>query len=430
MVTIALIERAPGREILSGAREGAVSVIGTRTGSAVTAAPRAASPPAAPPGIRRVVAYGLPGAWLLTVVGWQFSHPGGVYLAPLLAATPVIACAGSGRRPCVLLSGVWSILALISLAGVGMKAPGHGLASCAAILAVATASYCAAGRRARLTQELRLTREVAGAAQDALLRPLPPRVGGLEVAAGHLSATHGAALGGDLYEVAATPWGVRVVIGDVRGHGLAAISTVASVLGVFREAAHDEPELGDVLRRMERGLLRHLRDRRAVADDPADAAEAFVTVLLLEVAADGSVSALNCGHPWPYLVGGPAGPGGAVARPVTEAEPMPPLGLFPLPSPTPAPRELELPPGDTLCLFTDGAPDARDSRGGCFPLPEALARAFTAADGAPAALVRSVREALLGHTGGRLNDDAAVLVLRGGRTTVPRQAVAGHAVSG
>lgn len=425
---------------------------GTRTGSVGAASPHAVSPPAATPvrlrRLRKVVAYGLPGAWLLAIVGWQLSHPGGLYLAPLLAATPVIACAGSGRRPCVLLSGFWSLLALIALAGAGMKTPGLGLACCAAILAVATASYCAAGRRARLSHDLRLAREAAVAAQDALLRPLPSRVGGLEVAAGHLSATRGAALGGDLYEAAATPYGVRVVMGDVRGHGLAAISTVAAVLGGFREAAHDERDLAEVLRRLERGLLRHLRDRRAVADDLADAAEAFVTVLLLEVAADGTVTALNCGHPWPYLLapptegagrpgqGGRPGPGspgggaGALVRPVAEAEPMPPLGLFPLPSPLPGPCRMELPPGGTLCLFTDGAQDARDSHGGFFPLPEALARAAAGTDGCPAALVRSVREALLGHTGGRLSDDAAVLMLRSERITVPRQAVAGHAVSG
>ncbi|MCT2588673.1 serine/threonine-protein phosphatase [Streptomyces sp. N2-109] len=378
--------------------------------------------------------HGLPGLWLLAIAGWQFIHYGDVFLAPLLAATPVIAAAGSGRRPCVVASGAWSLIVLVSLAGAGVHGTGHLVATCGAILAVAAAGYAAAGRRTRLTHELRLTREAATAAQDALLRPLPPRLGGLEMAAGHLSATRGATLGGDLYEAAATRYGVRLVIGDVRGHGLGAVSTVAAVLGVFREAAHDEAELAGVLRRLERGLLRHLGDRRVLVDDPADAAEVFVTVLLLEVGEDDTVTAFNCGHPWPYLLGpqlGGAGRTGAVALPVTEEEPMPPLGLFPLPATLPDPYRLELPPGGTLCLFTDGAQDARDSGGGSFPLPEALTRAFTRTDGRPAALVHAVRQALLGHTGGRPCDDAAVLVLRGkGVSSVRRQPVAEHAASG
>ena len=93
--------------------------------------------------------------------------------------------------------------------------------------------------RHALLRELRQLREVAGAAQNVLLRPLPPRVDGLALAAGRLSATHGASVGGDLYEVAATDHGVRLVMGDVRGHGLAAIGTAAAVLGSFREAAHE-----------------------------------------------------------------------------------------------------------------------------------------------------------------------------------------------
>ncbi|MFD9074531.1 serine/threonine-protein phosphatase, partial [Streptomyces lasiicapitis] len=55
--------------------------------------------------------------------------------------------------------------------------------------------------RRALLRELRQLREVAGAAQNVLLRPLPPRVEGLALAAGRLSATHGASVGGDLYEV-------------------------------------------------------------------------------------------------------------------------------------------------------------------------------------------------------------------------------------
>lgn len=145
------------------------------------------------------------------------------------------------------------------------------------------------------------------------------------------TADRGARIGGDLYEVLATEHGVRAVIGDVRGHGLGAVRTVAAVLGSFREAAHDEPEPAGVLRRLERAMARHLRERKDGEQSPADAdaglpaGEEFVTVLLLEFLPDGEVRALNRGHPWPHLLTG------ARAEPLARTGPLPPLGPFPLP---------------------------------------------------------------------------------------------------
>src|ERR1044072_1151262 len=154
-----------------------------------------------------------------------------------------------------------------------------------------------------LVGELRKVRRAAGAAQGALLRRLPARVDGLATAAAQLSADRGAAAGGDLYDVIATEHGVRVVIGDVRGHGIGAIGTVAAVLGCFREAAHDEAELARGLRRLDRALARHVRQEASAGPDPDDpVTEDFVTVLLLEIQRDGELRALNCGHPWPYLL--------------------------------------------------------------------------------------------------------------------------------
>ena len=274
--------------------------------------------------------------------------------------------------------------------------------------------------RHTLLRELREARRVAGAAQSVLLRPLPQRIDGLNVAAAQLSADRGAAIGGDLYEAIATEHGVRVVMGDVRGHGLAAISTVAAVLGSFREAVHDEAELGCVLRRLERALARHLRER-ARAEHPSagpepdnPVAEEFVTVLLLEIRSDGEVCVLNCGHPWPYLLG----PGRA--EPLTRAEPLPPLGPFPLPAELPPVRCGQLLPGEALFLHTDGVEDARDARGRFFPLAAALAEAVGAGPVSPQSVLRAVFTGVLRHAGGRPADDVAVLVLRNDRRHVVR----------
>ncbi|MEV0256044.1 PP2C family protein-serine/threonine phosphatase [Streptomyces sp. NPDC050732] len=275
--------------------------------------------------------------------------------------------------------------------------------------------------RRALLRELRQVREVAGAAQNVLLRPLPPRVEGLTLAAGRLSASRGASVGGDLYEVAATDHGVRVVMGDVRGHGLAAMGTVAAVLGSFREAAHDEPELPLVLRRLERALARHLHERSRTGDTaigtpaPDSAlAEEFVTVLLLEIAKDGGISALNCGHPWPHLLSG-------TARHLTDSEPLPPLGSFPLPADLPVLDCGRLLPGEVLVLYTDGMEDARDAAGTFFPLRAVLAEAARVPPVSPQGLIRAVYAELLRHSEGLPSDDTALLVLRNDRKRVPLQ---------
>ncbi|MFE0138519.1 PP2C family protein-serine/threonine phosphatase [Streptomyces sp. NPDC059037] len=275
--------------------------------------------------------------------------------------------------------------------------------------------------RGGLLRELRQLREIAGAAQNVLLRPLPPRVEGLTVAAGRLSASRGATVGGDLYEVAATDHGVRVVMGDVRGHGLAALATAAAVLGSFREAAYEEPELPLVLRRLERALGRHLRERSR-AEHPAGGgaapetpvAEEFVTVLLMEIGPDGEVTALNCGHPWPHRLSGRA-------EPVRGGEPLPPLGPFPLPPELPLLHCGSLLPGEALVLHTDGVEDARDAAGRFFPLRDALTEAVRVPPVVPQAVIRAVYDQLLRHAGRLPADDAALLVLRNDRKWVPLQ---------
>ncbi|WP_347239831.1 SpoIIE family protein phosphatase [Streptomyces lydicus] len=219
-------------------------------------------------GGRRAVVFVLPGLWVLGVVAWELCRPTGGRL--LRAVEPA--------------------------AGVGTR-----VMTCGAILAVIGAGCLTAGRRLRLVRELERTREVAVAAQRVVLRPLPRRVDGVLLAADHLSASEGAMVGGDLYEVVATRHGVRAVIGDVRGHGLQAIGTVAAMLGSFREVAHDEPELGEVLRRLERAHRRHLRER-ALVERPAagegDPVSAF---------------AVGGGRGWSGVVGGGRGGAGGAA---------------------------------------------------------------------------------------------------------------------
>jgi serine phosphatase RsbU (regulator of sigma subunit) len=221
----------------------------------------------------------------------------------------------------------------------------------------------------------------------------------------------GAAIGGDLYEVVATEHGVRAVMGDVRGHGIGAFATVAAVLGSFREAAYDEKDLGGVLHRLERALARHLR-----REHPAGAAEEFVTLLLVEIRADGEMAALNCGHPWPYRLSGTG------ADQLAPADPHPPLGLFPLPTELSTVGLGYLEHGDALFLYTDGAQDARDSSGRFFPLSSVVRNVVREEALSSQTVLRRILAALRHHTGGTSSDDIALLVLTNGRGTSARGA--------
>jgi phosphoserine phosphatase RsbU/P len=80
---------------------------------------------------------------------------------------------------------------------------------------------------------------------------------------------------------------VRLLVGDVRGKGLDAVRLAGVVLGSFRDAAQDRPDLAQVAAALDRSVTR------------AIGLEDFVTAVLVQVATDGSAIVLNCGHPAP-----------------------------------------------------------------------------------------------------------------------------------
>ncbi|WUH94476.1 serine/threonine-protein phosphatase [Streptomyces sp. NBC_00433] len=352
-------------------------------------------------GVRRTPWVPLSAVWVaaMGVLAWQV--PQGTDVLPALAVTPALSVASGGHRRAVLLSGTLALAALgTDLADDSMAVSGPAAGAACTVLAVAAAGMWTAARRSRLSAELTRTREIAVAAQHVLLRPLPHEVGAVAVSGDYLSASQGARVGGDFYEVLATPFGVRALIGDARGHGLPAIGLVAALLGSFREAAHHEADLPAVVHRLHAAMHRHLSDRDAGEEVTA---EEFATVQLVQLAEDGGLLAVNCGHPPPYVLGPQVGP-------LALGEPLPPLGLFdPLRTDVTVCRG-RLDPGEGLLLYTDGVPDARDGTGRFFPLPETLA-ALGATRVRDAEVVARLRAEILRHTGGRRADDVALLVL-------------------
>ncbi|NGO87991.1 PP2C family protein-serine/threonine phosphatase [Streptomyces sp. 196(2019)] len=318
--------------------------------------------------------------------------PEGGFL-PLVSLGPAFAgLIGTWRRT-ALIGGI----ALLLCAGLGVYDglfdTRRGYTALASVAGVTLAGALAAGSRMRREAELAGVRSIAEVAQSVLQRPVPRHVGGLRVAVSYTSAVAESRIGGDLYEVVASPYGVRVIVGDVQGKGLAAVETAASVLGVFREAAHDEPDLAMVAARLERTVARE-----------ADG-EKFVTAILAEMDTEERTAVfLNCGHPPPMIVR----KDGSVDFPHPPAYALP-LGLGMHGGETPQAYRSAFAPGDQLLLYTDGVTEARGADGTFYPLREraGLLRTSDAEEG-----LEALRADVVRHANGPLHDDAAMLLLR------------------
>ncbi|WP_433447799.1 PP2C family protein-serine/threonine phosphatase [Streptomyces sp. CA-142005] len=348
---------------------------------------RAAGQPAAGPHLLPV----LPVLVVAVVALVGAALGGGAIWLPLLATGPALAAATNEPRG-VLWVGPFAMATGAAL-GIGYGVPAGELAAVlSALLAVTGASGLAGALRGRRERVLAAVRSVAEAAQHALLQPVPDTVGPFQVAVRYSAAAAEARIGGDLYALVATPHGIRLIVGDVRGKGLPAVGTAALVLGVFREAAHDEPDLLAVVARIERSLARNL--------GPDD----FVTAVVAGYPRSGDLEIVNCGHAPPLLVSA-SGEVGAVE----SDHPAPPLGLRALSGQVPRLQRLPFAVGDQLLLYTDGVTEARDHARAFYPLAEGVARHVC---DEPARTLTALHDELLAHVGGRLHDDAALLLLK------------------
>lgn len=247
-------------------------------------------------------------------------------------------------------------------------------------------------------EQLASARAVAETAMRAVLPTPAERIGGLQVAARYEAAQADEFVGGDLYAVADTPYGVRVLVGDVRGKGLGAVETVAVIIGSFREAAEQERSLEGVAQRLERALAREGTRRYGL-----DAMEGFITAVLAEIPpGSASLRLVNRGHPEPILLH--ADGALEVLAPSVPALPLGmDLGVWPDRA-----DEWAMPAGATLLAFTDGLSEARDRNGVFYdPAARLRGRIFPGPEELLSALTDDVRL----HTGGRTTDDMALIAV-------------------
>ncbi|MCX5608309.1 serine/threonine-protein phosphatase [Streptomyces sp. NBC_00047] len=332
-----------------------------------------------------------PAAALVGLVLAQLLTPGDVELGFFLAGLPPVAAFAYGPGGTAIFAAIVLVLLGAPSLGIG-HARGTDLATVAVI---GLLSVVIAWVRRRRDAQLVSVRTVAEAAQLAVLPPLAERVGPVRCSGLYRAAQRGTLVGGDLYDVRAGPYGVRALVGDVQGHGLAAVGTVAALLGAFREAVLDDAELAAVAARLNRRLA---SDAAAAPDGHP---ELFATALLLEFPPGlDLVRIVSCGHPPALRLRGPVVDEVAV-------DPGPPLGLGLAGPAPPTVAELTVRAGDRFLLHTDGVTEARDPAGHFYP----LAARLPVVTRDPEGLVRAVWRDLAAFTDGGPRDDVALLLL-------------------
>jgi serine phosphatase RsbU (regulator of sigma subunit) len=338
---------------------------------------------------------------LMIVGGLVFDYftPPRFTAVPFFAAAPLIAAPFSSWIA-TLLTGIAATLSVLGLRYYNETV--SEVTSFTELFTVLTVAGLALliNRLVRLSRErLASARVIAEAAQRAVLPAPAARIAGLHIAARYEAAQADAFIGGDLFAVQDTPFGVRLVVGDVRGKGLEAVETVAVILGAFREAAEQEGSLEGVAARLERALAREGTRR-----DELDAVEGFTTAVLAEIPhGEGVVRVVNRGHPEPLVLY--ADGDVDILEPTQAALPLGMGELGAWPDRTDA---HPLPPGATLLLYTDGLSEARDAGGVFYDPGERLAgRLFPGPEELLDVLVDDVRR----HTRGGATDDMALLAV-------------------
>ncbi len=227
--------------------------------------------------------------------------------------------------------------------------------------------------------------------QSSLLPRALPEVSGMQVAVSFHPAERGADVGGDFYDLfslAEGAWGL--VVGDVTGHGAAAAAVTALTRHTTRTIARLKRSPSDVLAAVNEELRSSDHDR-------------FCTALYarLDTTATGIRVTLACaGHP-PPLVRRVSGQVDALR----DHGPL--LGVF-------ADAEfpeiaIDLQPGDTLLLYTDGLIERNPRISGDAGLRALLADMPT---GDVDELMAELERRALGFPADRLPDDTAVLAVQ------------------
>lgn len=247
----------------------------------------------------------------------------------------------------------------------------------------------------RLTTAIDVTRRyverdrIAEALQRALLPPPLPDIPGVQLAGRYLPAGSGLEVGGDFYDVFDIAGAHAIAFGDVCGKGPDAAAVTGLARHTLRALAMQSRSPARVLGLLNAVLLRELPPEKFVT---------AIYALLRPVPAGQELTFAVGGHALPWLRRG----SGAIERPGSEGMVLgitEDAGL--------SEGSIELAPGDTLALVTDGVLEASGGYDEGL-VGDALHELAEVSAGAVAdgIIARAASE------DGAFRDDAAVLVLR------------------
>src|SRR5437588_1768213 len=185
----------------------------------------------------------------------------------------------------------------------------------------------------RMEEELKLGREI----QSRLLPTPPIDVMDTDLAALSVPCYE---VGGDYYDFIELPDGdLGLAIGDVSGKGVSAALIMSSVQAALRVAAPIEDDLARLVARLNALIFRSATGRK------------YATFFFARYTpSTGVLRYVNAGHNPPYIIAGTV---------LTEIRSTGrPIGL--LPESSYSEGTIELPPGSTLFLYTDGLNEAAD----------------------------------------------------------------------
>jgi PAS domain S-box-containing protein len=236
---------------------------------------------------------------------------------------------------------------------------------------------------------------IAHTLQQSLLPEELPEIPGYELASVYIPALEGTEVGGDFYDVWEAREGWVLVIGDVTGKGPEAAAVTALVRHTLRATSEFVASPAELLARLDRALKQQRQ-------------HPICTAICLRLQ-DDRLSLAVGGHPLPLEVS-PTG-----TRTVGEFGFI--LGAFDEAQWHDV--RLELAPGHTLVLFTDGVTDAVGRDGARYGLGRLRATLDKCRQRPASQLIDTLRNALCSFQVGEHADDTAALAIR--RLTVSDQ---------
>jgi hypothetical protein len=214
--------------------------------------------------------------------------------------------------------------------------------------------------------------------------------------------------GGDFVDVFSfSPRSVAVAIGDVSGKGIAAATLAITAKHTLRAIAASRwpPRVGETVAETNNVLELQVDTEWQPQEELPQSR--FVTLELALVDIDhGTLTFASAGHPAPFVLRE-----GGIERPLLLAGPA--AGVAPAFEPDPyAAERVELQRGDAVLFFTDGVSEARDGEGRFYE-DQRMNEALEELKGLPAPeLLERLLDDVERFTGGKLVDDAAVVLVR------------------